>query len=189
MKSALVIVDVQNDFIEGGSLAVPGGLELAERLGSFIQGDHGYDHIVVTQDWHINPGSHFSEKPDYVDSWPRHCVANSYGARAVPALNYSLMVAGVSVLVRKGMQSAAYSGFEGVEQDGTPLVEALKRLGVTDLAITGIATDYCVKATAFDAVKEGFNTSVLKDFVVGINQQSCSELLKKTFTENKIKVV
>ena len=190
MTKALLIIDVQNDFIEGGSLAVNGGQDLAERLSNYLlNGDDGFDHIITTQDWHIDPGEHFSDNPDYVDYWPHHCVADTKGAEIVETLRKALVERGVSASVRKGMFEAAYSGFEGVTEDGGTLTEILKELDVTDVTVVGIATDYCVRESALDSAEEGFNTTVWTDYIVGINPEKIKETLYEIFPENNITVV
>lgn len=176
MSKALILVDVQNDFVEGGSLAVFGGRALADRLGRFLQkqGFAEYDYIATTQDWHIEPGDHFSKTPDFVNSWPKHCVAGTDGARIVKNL-LEVLMGHVNFAVKKGQFTAAYSGFEGVCEDGTLLGDALREVGVTDVDVVGIASDYCVAATALDAQAQGFNTSVLMNLTVGINAEQISE--------------
>lgn len=189
MSKALIIVDVQNDFVEGGSLAVTGGVSVADRLADFITAKTDeYSTIATTQDWHIDPGAHFSDNPDYVDSWPVHCVARTAGAEIVNSLR-EVLSGKVGPAVRKGMFEAAYSGFEGVTEDGTTLAAALSELGITAVDVVGIATDYCVAATARDAVNNGFRTRVLQDFVVGINPDKVSELLTIGFNELGVDVV
>lgn len=194
MKKALIIVDVQNDFVEGGSLAVSGGTDLAARLAEMVRGDHDYDIIVTTQDWHINPGTHFSDTPDFVDTWPVHCVAGEFGSRIVKSLAESIGELVVNddidyVRILKGQYKAAYSGFEGeVINNGDSLNDDLKIAGITTVDVVGIATDYCVKATATDAVANGFETTVLKDFCVGINADNCNELFTTGFADLGINV-
>ncbi|MGI5491976.1 nicotinamidase [Microtetraspora malaysiensis] len=163
MKSALIIVDVQNDFCEGGSLAVQGGAEVAAAIGRHTR-HHGYDHVVATRDYHIDPGTHFAERPDYVDTWPAHCVAGTAGAGFHPSLD----IAPVEEVFSKGAHTAAYSGFEGVADDGTTLADWLRRHGVDTLDIVGIATDHCVRATAVDGTREGFAVQVLLDLTAGV---------------------
>ena len=164
-KTALVIVDVQNDFCPGGSLATERGSEVAALIGGH-QDSHGerYDHTVATQDWHIDPGSHFSDHPDYVDSWPVHCVAESEGA----ALHEEIRTAPIEAYFRKGEYTAAYSGFEGAA-DGVPLAEWLRERGVEKLDVVGIATDHCVRATALDALEAGFEVRILTDLVAPVD--------------------
>ncbi|WP_067174164.1 isochorismatase family protein [Microtetraspora niveoalba] len=163
MKSALIIVDVQNDFCEGGSLAVGGGAEVAAAIGPHAR-RHGYDHVVATRDYHIDPGTHFAERPDYVGTWPAHCVAGTAGAAFHPALD----VAPIEEVFSKGAHAAAYSGFEGVAEDGTGLADWLRDRGVVSLDVVGIATDHCVRATAVDGAREGFAVQVLLDLTAGV---------------------
>lgn len=197
MTSALIIVDVQNDFVEGGSLSVEGGTSLAERLATHIQSGsfNNFDHIVTTQDWHIDPGSHFSDNPDFKDSWPVHCVADEKGSEIVSPLIKSLIEdaenggKGVSLAVKKGMFKASYSGFDGVSEDGEMLAESLRGLGVDKVTIVGIATEHCVKATALDAAKEGFMTTVWTDYCVGIDSDTIDHVLDNELPEAGIKVI
>jgi nicotinamidase/pyrazinamidase len=166
---ALIIVDVQNDFCEGGSLAVAGGAAVARGVSSLLAApDHGYAHVVATQDYHIDPGRHFSDHPDYVASWPAHCVAGSAGAAFHPDLD----TAHVEAVFRKGAHAAAYSGFEGADEAGTPLGDWLRRHDVDQVDVAGIATDYCVRATAADAVSAGFGTRVLLGLTAGVDPGS-----------------
>ncbi len=160
---ALIIVDVQNDFCEGGSLAVSGGSAVAGAINGVLADPDRYSHVVATQDHHIDPGAHFSEQPDYVDSWPRHCVAGTAGADFHPDLDTTP----IEAVFAKGAYSAAYSGFEGT-CDGIGLADWLRARGVDEVDVVGIATDYCVRATAEDAVREGFATRVLVDLTAGV---------------------
>ena len=166
MTKALIVVDVQNDFCEGGSLAVAGGSAVAQAVTDLLRGDgrKEYDAVVGTLDWHIDPGTHFSDSPDYVDTWPVHCVADSGGSHSHAALDTHL----VDAWFRKGLHAAAYSGFEGATDDGTPLAAWLRSRDVTDVDVVGIATDHCVRATALDAVGAGFTTRVLLDLTAGV---------------------
>ena len=170
---ALIIVDVQNDFCEGGSLAVTGGRAVGLAVSDLLAGEHGYAYIVATQDHHIDPGSHFSDDPDFVDSWPRHCVAGTAGADFVPQLDTSP----IQAVFRKGEYSAAYSGFEG-SADGVGLADWLRLRGVDKVDVVGIATDYCVRATAEDAAREGFSTRVLLDLTAGVDEDSTAAALR-----------
>lgn len=189
MSKALVIVDVQNDFVEGGSLAVFGGRQLADRIGRFLQktGFAEYDFIATTQDWHIEPGDHFSNTPDFVDSWPRHCEADTEGSNIVENLQ-EVLLGHVNFAVKKGQFEAAYSGFEGISEDGTLLGDALREVGVTDVDVVGIAADYCVGSTALDAQAQGFNTTVLMNLTVGINPEKVSETFRTTLPDAGVKV-
>jgi len=163
---ALIITDVQNDFCEGGSLAVLGGTAVAGRISSLLAaGDHDYAHVVATQDYHVDPDGHFSSHPDYIDSWPPHCAAGTTGADFHPDLD----TGPVEAVFRKGAYAAAYSGFEGSDASGTSLADWLRRHGVDSVDVVGIATDYCVRATAIDAARAGFGTRVLLDLTAGVN--------------------
>ena len=197
MTRALIIVDVQNDFCEGGSLAVDGGADVAALLSDFMDEEGGeFDHIVATQDWHIDPGTHFSENPDYLRSWPVHCVAGSRGA----ALHPELDTENIEAVFRKGQFEAAYSGFEGVlaPEDEVPtgeqklgagddqvseepvtLDEWLREREVDEVAVVGLATDFCVRATALDAVAAGYTTTVLVRFTRGVDHDSSETALEE----------
>ncbi|RKR18576.1 isochorismatase family protein [Arthrobacter oryzae] len=201
MSRALIIVDVQNDFCEGGALPVVGGAALAGEISEYVDAHHGqFDHIVATQDWHIDPGAHFSDEPDFVESWPPHCVARTRGAELHPDLDPEY----IQAYFRKGRFAAAYSGFEGLlapdddvptgdrkpgampvagsdagsdaedaegaaaGEDAIGLDDWLQSHDVEDIVVVGIATDYCVKATALDAVQAGYSVTVLRGLTVGI---------------------
>jgi nicotinamidase/pyrazinamidase len=166
VAQALVIVDVQNDFCEGGSLAVAGGAEVARAISEHLAGPDsgGYSYVVATQDYHIDPGSHFSAEPDFVRTWPPHCVAGTPGADFHPDLD----AARIEAVFRKGAHAAAYSGFEGADGDGTPLATWLRQRGIRSVDVAGIATDHCVRATATDAAAAGFGTRVLLGLTAGV---------------------
>ena len=173
MTTALIVVDVQNDFCEGGSLAVAGGAAVASRVAELLAGDHGYDLVVATRDHHIDPGDHFSESPDFVDSWPPHCVAGTPGADFQPNLGAPAF-AGV---FDKGEYTAAYSGFEGTDAaSGLGLADFLRQHAVTAVDVVGIATDHCVNATARDAAAAGFDTSVLLDLTAAVTPANVPSL-------------
>ena len=175
---ALIIVDVQNDFCEGGSLAVSGGAALASAINDYLAGEPGYQHVVATQDFHIDPGDHFSDRPDYSSSWPPHCIAGSRGADFHPDLDTGR----IEAVFRKGAHGAAYSGFEGVDDSGTPLLEWLRQRGVDEVDIVGIATDYCVRLTAEDAVRAGLATRVLLDLTAAMAADSAAAALAEMRT-------
>jgi nicotinamidase/pyrazinamidase len=164
MSRALIIVDVQNDFCEGGSLAVAGGAAVASQISEVLRdGPERWDHVVATQDHHIDPGDHFSDHPDYESTWPVHCVAGTPGADFHPNLDTDR----VEAVFTKGEHAAAYSGFEG--HTGSIGLAAWLRMHDVDLVdVVGIATDHCVRATAIDAAREGFVTSVLLDLTAGV---------------------
>jgi nicotinamidase/pyrazinamidase len=162
MVTALIVVDIQNDFCEGGALAVDGGTAVAERVSSHIA--TGTFHLVVaTADHHIEPLGHFSESPDFVDTWPVHCLAHSPGAAFHPALDGAEFAA----VFHKGKYEPAYSGFEGSNK-GVDLDEWLRVREVDAVEIVGLATDHCVLATALDAVRLGYDTTVRLDLVAGV---------------------
>lgn len=163
-KRALIVVDVQNDFCEGGSLAVAGGAQAASDISTYLEGNPGYDLVVATRDAHIEPGAHFSDAPDFVDSWPAHCVVGTPGQDLHPSLTFRAF----DGIFDKGNYEAAYSGFEGEDTAGRGLDEFLAESGVTDVDICGIATDYCVRATAQDAAMLGYVTTVLTDLTAAV---------------------
>jgi nicotinamidase/pyrazinamidase len=168
-KTALIVADVQRDFCEGGSLAVPGGEAVAVAVSDLIDaaGD-AYAVIVATRDWHVDPGGHFAAEgttPDFVNSWPVHCVAGTAGAEWHP----DLRLPDGAVVVSKGQHDAAYSAFEGIAGDGRTLSDLLREADVEAVDIAGIATSYCVKATALDAVRAGFATRVLAPLTADID--------------------
>ncbi|MFD2620298.1 isochorismatase family protein [Streptomyces chumphonensis] len=170
MHRALIVVDVQNDFCEGGSLAVNGGAAVAAAITDLV-GDSaaGYRHVVATRDHHIDPGDHFSERPDYARSWPAHCVAGTEGVGFHP--NFAPVVASgaIDAVFDKGHHTAAYSGFEGADEHGVPLARWLREREVTEVDVVGIATDHCVRATALDAAREGFRTRVLLNLTAAVS--------------------
>ena len=164
MARALLVVDVQNDFCEGGSLAVVGGAAVARAISDRLDiGD--YDHAVATRDHHIDPGGHFAQAPDYIDTWPAHCVAGTPGAELHPDLDRT----NLELVFDKGEYAAAYSGFEGItDQDGRPLLDWLRAHHIDSVEIVGIATDHCVRATALDAVAGGLTTAVRLDLTAAV---------------------
>ncbi len=175
MKKALIVVDVQNDFCEGGNLAVAGGAEVAFRIGDLLhrwqqadEGDREYDVIVATRDHHIDPGDHFSDHPDFVNSWPVHCVVGTDGAAFHPNLDPQPFHA----IFLKGEHQAAYSGFEGKTVDGAQLGDWLRQHEISDIDVCGLTADYCVRATALDARREGFTTRVLTNLVAGVDAKT-----------------
>ena len=180
MKRALIVLDVQNDFCEGGSLAVTGGAQaahdIAEVLHHWVLKDPkaaDYAHVVATKDHHIDPGGHWSKEPDFRDSWPVHCKVGTDGEAFHPNLDPQPFDA----VFLKGEHQAAYSGFEGKTVDGTGLAEWLEGKGVENVDICGIATDYCVRATVLDALDKGFEVRLLADLVAGVAPESTERAL------------
>jgi nicotinamidase/pyrazinamidase len=170
---ALVIVDVQNDFCAGGSLPVAGGAAVAPAINRYLAGRPGYEHVVATQDFHVDPGEHFSDRPDFSTSWPPHCIAGSPGAQFHPDLD----TGPIEAVFRKGAFAAAYSGFEGTDDDGTTLLEWLRRRGIDEVDLVGIATDQCVRRTAEDAVRAGLTTRVRVDLTAAVAPASAAAAL------------
>jgi nicotinamidase/pyrazinamidase len=170
---ALIVVDVQNDFCAGGSLAVPGGVAVARAISALLADGGGYDHVVATRDCHVDPGDHFSGEPDFARSWPPHCVAGTAGERFHPDLDTNR----VRAVFRKGAYAAAYSGFEGTDEAGQDLAGWLRARGVTEVDVAGIATDYCVAATAADAARAGWPTRVLTGLTAAVTPQSAARAL------------
>jgi nicotinamidase/pyrazinamidase len=178
MARALLVVDVQNDFCEGGSLAVVGGAAVARAISDRLDlGD--YDHAVATRDHHIDPGGHFAQAPDYIDTWPAHCVAGTSGADLHPDLDRT----NLELVFDKGEYAAAYSGFEGIaDADGRPLLDWLRAHHINAVEIVGIATDHCVRATALDALSSGLTTSVRLDLTAGVARPTVDRALEQMRT-------
>jgi nicotinamidase/pyrazinamidase len=177
MSRALIVVDVQNDFCEGGSLPVTGGVAVAEEIARYVAaGSGGAQYTVATRDYHVDPGSHFGtppDGPDYVNTWPVHCVVGTDGAAFHPAVAQLPFDAEF----RKGEHAAAYSGFQGATPDGTPLADWLRQHEVTDVDVVGLATDHCVRATALDAVRESFTARVLLDKTAAVAPETLAKAL------------
>jgi nicotinamidase/pyrazinamidase len=180
MTRALIVTDVQNDFCEGGSLPVEGGARVASDIGELLhhwtRGDDrapAYDLVVASKDHHINPGHHWSREPDYVDSWPVHCRVGTDGEAFHPNLDPQPFDA----IFLKGNHEAAYSAFEGRAADGSGLADWLRARHVDQLDVCGIATDYCVRATALDACREDFVTRVLMNLCAGVAAPSTERAL------------
>ena len=171
MTKAVIVVDVQNDFCEGGSLAVQGGTEVARAVSARLA-EGGFEHAVATRDHHIDPGAHFSASPDFRDSWPPHCVVGTSGVSLHPDLDTTHLEA----VFDKGEYEAAYSGFEAVA-DGTSLADWLHERGVDTVEIVGIATDHCVRATALDAARLGFATEIRLDLTAGVAEPTTQAAL------------
>ena len=196
MAQAHIIVDVQKDFCAGGSLATERGAEVASLISEYLENNyHRYDTIVATQDWHKDPGSHFSDEPNYVNSWPVHCRAETPGAE----LHKNLDTDYIQAYFRKGEFEAAYSGFEGLlapedsvmtgerdagvqVEDNSPKVsldEWLRQREISDVDLVGIATDFCVKATALDAVDAGYEARVLTDLTAPVSEEGFEQALEE----------
>ena len=177
MSRALLIVDVQNDFTEGGALAITGGDAVATAVSTFVSAHAAdYDVIVASRDWHHpegDNGGHFAEEPNYIDTWPEHCVAGTEGAEYDPLLATDA----VTHHVRKGHGMPAYSMFEGTTAEETTVAALLTESGVLDADVVGLATDHCVRASALDAVAHGLHVRVLTDLVAGVSPESSDAAL------------
>lgn len=174
MTRALIVVDVQNDFCPGGSLAVDGGHEVARNITAHLReraDDYGV--VVATMDWHPPHGSrddfeHFADDPDFAETWPPHCVEGTHGA----ALHDDLELPGDAVLIRKGQDDHGYSGFDGHDDDGRTLAEVLDAAGVDVVDVAGLATDHCVRATSLDARRRGLRVRLLEPLAAGVADHS-----------------
>ncbi|NDK30792.1 isochorismatase family protein [Nesterenkonia haasae] len=209
MAQALIIVDVQQDFCKGGALAVEGGAQLAADLSEFLEENHAeYDAVVTTQDWHIDPGGHFSENPDFDHTWPVHCVAGTPGAE----LHQDLDTDYVEARFLKGLYDDGYSGFESrlgdpervgilegekgikvepedvVAPDAPDLDSWLQERNIDSVVIVGIATDHCVRATALDAAENDYAVRVVSDLTVGVSAEKITETFQE-FRDADIEVV
>jgi nicotinamidase/pyrazinamidase len=180
MARALIVVDVQNDFCEGGSLGVEGGARVAGDIGELLhhwvrRDDRApaYDLVVASKDHHVDPGGHWSAEPDFVESWPVHCRVGTDGEAFHPNLDPQPFDA----IFLKGDHEAAYSAFEGRTVDGDSLADWLRARQVGELDVCGIATDYCVRATALDAQREGFSTRVLGGLCAGVAPETTGRAL------------
>ncbi|KOG88999.1 isochorismatase family protein [Streptomyces varsoviensis] len=180
MHRALIVVDVQNDFCEGGSLAVAGGADVAAGITDLVgEATAGYRYVVATRDHHIDPGEHFSAHPDYENSWPPHCVAGTEGSGFHPNFAPAVASGAVEAVFDKGAHTAAYSGFEGADENGTPLAQWLRDRDVAEVDIVGLATDHCVRATALDARRERFTTRVLLDLTAGVSRHTTERAMEE----------
>jgi nicotinamidase/pyrazinamidase len=179
MGKALLIVDVQNDFTEGGALGVTGGDRVAEGITHHLAEHAGdYDAIIASRDWHDadnDNGGHFSDSPDFVDSWPVHCVADTFGAEFDPLLDTSA----ITHEVRKGQGKPDYSAFQGITETGSRLGDLLKDLTITEADVVGLATDHCVRASVLDALAAGVDVRVLTNLVAGVGEESSAVALNE----------
>lgn len=177
MSTALLIVDVQNDFTEGGALAVAGGDAVATGISEYLTAHAGdYELIIASRDWHDadnDNGGHFADEPDYVDTWPVHCVAETEGADYDPLL----VTDAITHHVRKGQGKPAYSMFEGTTEDGKTMVELLSEHGILTADVVGIATDHCVRATSLDAMRNGVHVRVLLNLIAGVDEEASNAAL------------
>jgi nicotinamidase/pyrazinamidase len=170
---ALLIVDVQPTFCEGGELAVSGGNLVAQRIAEHLVAHRDEYRLVITsQDWHQDPGPHFSEHPDYVDTWPPHGLVGTPNAELHPVLATALAPTGADVTIKKGLHEAAYSAFDGTAPDGRTLAEVLAATGIDEVDVCGIAESHCVRASALDAISAGLAVRLLTDLTVPVTEES-----------------
>jgi hypothetical protein len=175
---ALLLVDVQNDFCPGGALATEKGMQVANAIAEHIaEHKDRYAALLATKDWHIDPGNHFSAEPDFVDSWPVHCKADSEGAAFAGGVEK--LKDDFDAVFYKGHYTPAYSGFEGTTDAGENLADWLRRNDIDIIDVVGIATDYCVKATVLDGLKEGFEVKVLTDLVAAVSEETGDAALQE----------
>ena len=170
---ALLIVDVQPTFCEGGELAVTGGNLVADRIAEYLRAHRGHYQLTITsQDWHLDPGEHFSQHPDYVDTWPPHGLVGTPNAELHPAVAGALGPSGADVTIKKGLHEAAYSAFDGTAPDGRTLAEVLQSAGIDEVDVCGIAESHCVRASALDALAAGLAVRLLTDLTVPVTEES-----------------
>jgi nicotinamidase/pyrazinamidase len=181
-QRALLIIDVQNDFCEGGALACPGGAQVAASISDYLKTEKPrYRAVIASRDWHTpndRNGGHFAapgEQPDFVTTWPLHCIAETEGANYHPNLDASR----IDAHIYKGQGANGYSIFEGVTERGESMADLLARLEVTQVDVVGIATDYCVRASALDARNQGLQVRVLTDLIAGVAPESSAAALNE----------
>jgi nicotinamidase/pyrazinamidase len=175
MHNALFVIDVQRDFCEGGALACPGGAAVAQKITDYLRSNKSnYDYVIASRDWHtpsdLNDG-HFPADgidPDYVTTWPLHCIAGSQGAEYHPNLDISL----IDLHIKKGQSANGYSIFDGTDQSGKPFAEILRSLEIRSVDVVGIATDYCVRASTLDCLANGLKVRVISSLTAGVNPKS-----------------
>ena len=178
MRNALLVVDAQLDFVEGGSLAVPGGLQVAAMIARHVRHfKFEYQFVVASRDYHETAPDHISDKPDYVNTWPAHCMVGTPGAAFVPTIQNLIREKYIQEVVTKGRNAAAYSAFDGVDKRGHPLLEVLKEQRIDHIDVCGIATDYCVRASALDARKNQFQVRVLVTLCAAVNEATGQQAL------------
>lgn len=182
MAKAFFIIDVQNDFCEGGSLAVSGGSAVATGISEYLStNSDNYDLVVASRDWHDGDNDnqgHFAKPgtaPDFIESWPVHCVSGSQGAEYHPNLDTSL----INVHIRKGQGKPAYSIFEGHTPEGKTIEQVLDENDITEIDVAGLATDYCVLASALAAKSAGRKVRVLSSLSAGVAPESTEAALGK----------
>ena len=180
MRNALLIVDVQVDFVEGGSLGVKGGLSTAAMIARHVRHfKNEYQFVVASRDYHENAPDHISDHPDFVNTWPPHCMVGTPGAAFVPTIQNLVREKLIQAVVTKGRDKAAYSAFDGLDPRGHYLLDVLKENRVDHVDVCGIATDYCVRASALDAKKNDFQVRVLVNLCAAVNEETGQKALEE----------
>ena len=180
MRNALIVVDVQQDFVEGGSLGVQGGLAVAAHIAQHVRHfKEQYQYVVASRDYHENAPDHISANPDYQNTWPPHCMAGTPGAAFVPTIQNLVREKLIQDVVLKGRDHAAYSAFDGYDRRGHPLLEVLREHRIDHIDVCGIATDYCVRASALDARKNEFQVRVLVNLCAAVNEATGQQALEE----------
>ncbi len=171
MRNALLVVDVQVDFVEGGSLGVPGGLQVAAMIARHVRHFKSeYQFVVASRDYHESAPEHISDHPDFINTWPPHCMVGTPGAAFVPTIQNLVREKYIQEVVTKGRNAAAYSAFEALDKRGHTLLDVLKEQRIDHIDVCGIATDYCVRASALDARKNAFQVRVLVNLCAAVNE-------------------
>jgi nicotinamidase/pyrazinamidase len=180
MRNALLIIDVQVDFVQGGALPVPNGLEVAAMISRHIRHFKSeYQFVVASRDYHEDPKDHFSATPDFRTTWPPHCVIGTPGAAFVPSIQNLVREKFIQTVVSKGRHAAAYSAFEGLDPRGHYLLDVLKEARIDHIDICGIATDYCVRASALDARKNAFQVRTLVNLCAAVDEATGQQALEE----------
>jgi nicotinamidase/pyrazinamidase len=180
MRNALLAVDLQADFVAGGSLPVPNGMPVCAMIARHIRHfKTEYQFVVASRDYHENPGDHFSATPDFVNTWPPHCVIGTPGVAFVPPIQNLVREKLIHTVVNKGRNGAAYSAFEGLDARGHDLLNVLKEARIDHIDVCGLATDYCVRATALDARRNAFQVRVLVNLCASVNEATGLQALEE----------
>ena len=180
MRNALLVVDVQVDFVEGGALGVNGGKQVAAMIARHVRHfKNEYQFVVASRDYHEDPADHFSDHPDFKNTWPPHCVVGTPGASFVSAVQNLVREKYIQTVVLKGRHAAAYSAFEGLDPRGHYLLDVLKENRIDHIDVCGLATDYCVRASSLDARKNQFQVRVLVNLCAAVNEATGQAALEE----------
>jgi nicotinamidase/pyrazinamidase len=180
MRNALLAVDLQADFVQGGSLPVPNGMQVCAMISRHIRHfKTEYALVVASRDYHEDPAGHFSATPDFLTTWPPHCIIGTPGAAFVPPVANLVREKLIASVVSKGRHEPAYSAFEGLDNRGHPLVDVLKEARIDHVDICGIATDYCVRQSALDARKNAFQVRILVNLCAAVNEATGQQAIEE----------